>query len=207
MSGVPTKGGTRPPKGGKGSGKGKAARAPLAGGTNVTSAGTAGSATGKGSLHHSDGTRTRGSKRTHGSNRTGGNASNKKKAKKERQLDADGNEKKKRRINRAKKEPWRRWARYIHKLQRGEKDREKENMSMSLRSMKIVGAFCDDMFEKIVASASQIAKMNHTKTVTAKEIQTACRLMLPEDFAQHSISEGTRAVTRYNQAKEAQQQE
>ena len=95
-----------------------------------------------------------------------------------------------------RKAPWQRWATYIHKLQHTDR-----NTGLSRRAMAIVGAFVEDMFDRLTTQSSQIARMNKLLTVTAKEVQTAARLTLPQDFAQHSISEGTRAVNRFLQAK------
>jgi histone H2B len=107
----------------------------------------------------------------------------------------------KKRSSKGRKAPWTRWATYIHKLQHTDR-----NIGLSRRAMAIVGAFVEDMFERLTTQASQIARMNKLLTVTAKEVQTAARLVLPPDFASHSISEGTRAVNRFNQAREQPQE-
>jgi len=36
------------------------------------------------------------------------------------------------------------------------------------------------------------------KTVTSREVQTAVRLVLAGELAKHAVSEGTKAVTKYN---------
>ena len=42
-----------------------------------------------------------------------------------------------------------------------------------------------------------ITAYNKRKTVTSRSIQTAVRLTLPGELAKHSVSEGTKAVTKY----------
>jgi len=37
-----------------------------------------------------------------------------------------------------------------------------------------------------------------TSTITSREIQSAVRLVLPGELAKHGVSEGTKAVTKYN---------
>jgi histone H2B len=179
----PTKGGQRPPKSGSVGAKGSGGkRAPLPGSVNVAAAGG-----GKASVA-SGGTRTLKSskKAASESNRTGAAAAGKRGKKKR---------------GGGRRAAWQRWSSYIHKLQNDER-----KIGLSRRAMAIVGAFVEDMFERLTTQASQVARMNKLATVTAKEVQTAARLMLPTDFAAHSIAEGTRAVTRFNREKEAQQE-
>jgi hypothetical protein len=46
--------------------------------------------------------------------------------------------------------------------------------------------------------ATNLSLMNNKKTITSREIQTAVRLVLPGELAKHGVSEGTKAVTKYN---------
>ena len=41
---------------------------------------------------------------------------------------------------------------------------------------------------------------NKRLTVTAREVQTAARLILPGELAKHAISEGVKAVKKYNKS-------
>jgi len=43
--------------------------------------------------------------------------------------------------------------------------------------------------------------MNNRLTFTSREVQTAVRLYFPGELAKHSVSEGTKAVTKYNAAQ------
>jgi histone H2B len=144
----PTKGGKRPPKGGKGSGKGK--RVPsTTGGSRVPPK--------SGSL-------------------AGHSASGKKKASRHKRRE--------------------RWTSFIHKtLVQVHGDKK---LSMSNRAMTIMSSFVEDMFERIHNEAVNVAKINQTKTLTAREVQTSARLMLPGELCKHAMSEGTRAVAKYN---------
>ena len=38
---------------------------------------------------------------------------------------------------------------------------------------------------------------NKRSTIISREIQTAVRLLLPGELAKHAVSEGTKAVTKY----------
>ena len=43
-----------------------------------------------------------------------------------------------------------------------------------------------------------LAELNKRCTITSREIQTAVRLHFPGELAKHAVSEGTKAVTKYN---------
>lgn len=52
----------------------------------------------------------------------------------------------------------------------------------------------------IWVAAGKLTKINKTKTLTSREIQTAVRLMLPGELAKHAMSEGTKAVAKFTSA-------
>jgi histone H2A len=57
--------------------------------------------------------------------------------------------------------------------------------------------------EKFVEAANNLLLSNKSKkTITSLEIQVAVRLVLPGELAKHAVSEGTKAVTRYNASVE-----
>ena len=69
---------------------------------------------------------------------------------------------------------------------------------VSSKAMSIMNSFVNDIFERIAAEASRLAHYNKRSTITSREIQTAVRLLLPGELAKHAVSEGTKAVTKYN---------
>jgi len=64
--------------------------------------------------------------------------------------------------------------------------------------MSIMNSFVNDIFERIAAESGRLARYNKRNTITSREIQTAVRLLLPGELAKHAVSEGTKAVTKYN---------
>ncbi|XP_050804084.1 histone H2B 8-like [Gopherus flavomarginatus] len=72
---------------------------------------------------------------------------------------------------------------------------------ISSKAMGIMNAFVNDIFERITGEASHLAHYNKRSTVTSREIQTTVRLVLPGELAKHSVSEGTKAVTKYTSSK------
>lgn len=87
-----------------------------------------------------------------------------------------------------------RWAGFIHKTL----TQVHKELSISSRAMTIMGSFVEDMFERIHGESVNVAKLNQTKTLTAREVQTSARLLLPGELSKHAMSEGTRAVAKYN---------
>ncbi|AMD21279.1 HEL001Wp [Eremothecium sinecaudum] len=74
---------------------------------------------------------------------------------------------------------------------------------ISQKSMSILNSFVNDIFERIASEASKLASYNKKSTISAREIQTAVRLILPGELAKHAVSEGTRAVTKYSSSTQA----
>jgi histone H2B len=87
------------------------------------------------------------------------------------------------------------WSTFIHRTL---EQVHKKKLSISSKAMTIMGSFVEDMFERIHTEAVNVAKINQTKTLTAREVQTSARLLLPGELSKHAMSEGTRAVAKYN---------
>jgi len=69
---------------------------------------------------------------------------------------------------------------------------------VSNKAMSIMNSFVNDIFERIADEASKLASYNKRSTISSREIQTAVRLLLPGELSKHAVSEGTKAVTKYN---------
>jgi histone H2B len=70
------------------------------------------------------------------------------------------------------------------------------DVGISNKSMAIMNSFVNDIFERIANEAGRLARFNKKNTITAREIQTAVRLLLPGELARHAVSEGTKALTK-----------
>jgi len=57
---------------------------------------------------------------------------------------------------------------------------------ISQKSMSILNSFVNDIFERIATEASKLAAYNKKSTISAREIQTAVRLILPGELAKSS---------------------
>ena len=72
---------------------------------------------------------------------------------------------------------------------------------ISNKAMSILISFVNDIFERIAGEASKLAAYNKRSTISSREIQTSVRLILPGELAKHAVSEGTKAVTKYQSSK------
>jgi histone H2B len=72
---------------------------------------------------------------------------------------------------------------------------------ISKKGMSVMNSFINDAFTRIGTEAGKLARYNKKATLSAREIQTAVRLVLPGELAKHAVSEGTKAVTKYNSSK------
>ncbi|XP_037368846.1 late histone H2B.L4-like [Talpa occidentalis] len=70
-------------------------------------------------------------------------------------------------------------------------------LSLSRETVSILDSFVKDMFERIAQEAGHLARSTQRATLTSREIQTAVRLVLPEELGKHAVSEGTKALIRY----------
>ena len=75
------------------------------------------------------------------------------------------------------------------------------DIGISTKSMSIMESFMMDIFEKIAAEASKLARLNKQSTILSRDIQTATKLLLPGELCKHAVSEGIKSVTKYNASK------
>ena len=95
---------------------------------------------------------------------------------------------------RGKKRSYNSYSSYIYKILK----QVHPDTGISNKAMAIVNAFVADMLERIAVEAGRLAKYNRRNTIASREVQTAARLVLPGELAKHAVSEGTKAVTKYN---------
>ncbi|KAG7669757.1 putative Histone H2B.11 [Nannochloris sp. 'desiccata'] len=70
------------------------------------------------------------------------------------------------------------------------------DFGISAKAMSVMHTFVSDQFDSIVEEAARLAMKDKKKTLTAREIQTAVRLVLPGELGKHAIAEGKKAVGR-----------
>merc|ERR1711916_231147 len=90
------------------------------------------------------------------------------------------------------------YATYIHKVLK----QVHPDTGVSKKAMVVLDSFVHDIFERIATESGRLARYTKRRTISSREIQTAVRLVLPGELAKHAVSEGTKAVTKYNSSTE-----
>ena len=85
---------------------------------------------------------------------------------------------------------------YIYKVLR----QVHPEVGISKKAMNIMNSFINDTFDKLSLEASKLVRYNKKSTLSSREVQTAVKLLLPGELSKHAISEGTKAVSKFNSA-------
>ena len=75
------------------------------------------------------------------------------------------------------------------------------DIGISKKGMSIMNSFINDIFGTLAGEAGKLCKYNKKATLSSREVQTAVRLCLPGELAKHAVSEGTKAVTKFESNK------
>ncbi|XP_003742043.1 late histone H2B.L4 [Galendromus occidentalis] len=73
-----------------------------------------------------------------------------------------------------------------------------QDIGISSKAMAIMNSMVNDFFERLSKEAAHLALLNKKATISYREIQSAVQLTLPGDLAKHAITEGRRALAKYN---------
>ncbi|KAL6069315.1 hypothetical protein QOT17_007578 [Balamuthia mandrillaris] len=96
-------------------------------------------------------------------------------------------------VSKSSKKNYTSYATFIYKVLK----QVHPDTGISNKAMSIMNSFVNDIFERIALEAGRLARYNKKNTISSREIQTAVRLLLPGELAKHAVSEGTKAVTKY----------
>eukprot|EP01006_Ploeotia_vitrea_P004716 TRINITY_DN115270_c0_g1_i1.p1 TRINITY_DN115270_c0_g1~~TRINITY_DN115270_c0_g1_i1.p1 ORF type:complete len:131 (+),score=27.87 TRINITY_DN115270_c0_g1_i1:89-481(+) len=86
------------------------------------------------------------------------------------------------------------WSIYIFKVLK----QVHQDTGISTKAMAIMNSFINDIFDRLATEAARLSRINKTKTMTSREIQTAVRLLLPGELSKHAMSEGMKAVSKFS---------
>ena len=75
-----------------------------------------------------------------------------------------------------------------------------QDTGISKKSMAIMNSFINDIFERISLESSKLVRYNKKHTLSAREIQSSVKLLLPGELAKHAIIEGAKAVNKIAEA-------
>jgi len=73
---------------------------------------------------------------------------------------------------------------------------------ISNMAMCIVDDMVHEWMREIARLAGDLSQYVSKKSISSREIQTAVRLHIPGELAKHAVSEGTKAVTKYNSSSD-----
>jgi len=85
---------------------------------------------------------------------------------------------------------------YIYKVLR----QVHPEVGISKKAMNIMNSFVNDIFDRMAIESNRLTRYSHKNTLSSREIQTAVKLLLPGELSKHAVSEGTKAVTKFNTA-------
>eukprot|EP00029_Vermamoeba_vermiformis_P014390 TRINITY_DN950_c0_g1_i2.p1 TRINITY_DN950_c0_g1~~TRINITY_DN950_c0_g1_i2.p1 ORF type:complete len:323 (+),score=76.70 TRINITY_DN950_c0_g1_i2:70-1038(+) len=74
------------------------------------------------------------------------------------------------------------------------------DVGLSNQAMAIMDDFVQFTLQRIAAQAQIVVDQEKAKTLDSRDVQTAIRLELPGELAKHAVSEGTKAVCKFNAA-------
>lgn len=97
---------------------------------------------------------------------------------------------------RRKPRPYR-WDRYIYPVLK----QVHFDLGISKLGMNVAHAIIQEVFEQVGSEAATMVRKNKDQTLTSRTIQAAVRLVFPDELAKHAVSEGTKAVTKFNASK------
>lgn len=68
---------------------------------------------------------------------------------------------------------------------------------ISKKCMNVLDSMMNEVFHKLAVESLRLARYKKSATVSARDVMTACRILLPGQVSVHAISEATKAVTKY----------
>ena len=72
------------------------------------------------------------------------------------------------------------------------------DVGISRKGMNVINSLVTDMFDQIALEGSKLVRYNKKKTLSANDINTAVKLLLPQDLGSHAIMEASNAVNKFN---------
>ena len=99
-------------------------------------------------------------------------------------------------VQRHRKKHFATFSIYIYKVLR----QVHPEVGISKKAMGIMNSFINDTFDRLSLEASKLVRYNKKSTLSSREVQTGVKLLLPGELAKHAVSEGTKALSKFNSA-------
>uniref|UniRef100_A0A7S2I1F2 Core Histone H2A/H2B/H3 domain-containing protein n=1 Tax=Alexandrium andersonii TaxID=327968 RepID=A0A7S2I1F2_9DINO len=86
------------------------------------------------------------------------------------------------------------YAGYIYKVLK----QVHPKLKISKQAMGVMESCVNDTFERLAGEANRLLRNAKKETMTSREVQSAVRLVFPGELSKHAVSEGCKAVMKYN---------
>ena len=84
------------------------------------------------------------------------------------------------------------YGRYIHKVLKTV--HHGNQLGLTKKTVDVLDGILHHLFEQIVEQAVQIKRLGKCKTLRAKDIQSAVKLILPKEIGDHAVKEARRSL-------------
>ena len=101
---------------------------------------------------------------------------------------------KKEQVNKRRRSRHETFSIYIYKVLK----QVHNDTGISKKSMDIMNSFIHDTFDRLALEASKLVRTSKKHTLSAREVQSAVKLLLPGELAKHAIIEGCKALNKVN---------
>ena len=71
------------------------------------------------------------------------------------------------------------------------------DIGISSKAMSFMNSIVNALFEKIAAEAGRLSFYSVRYSITSREVQTAVRILFPENMSREAVTVGTSAVNKY----------
>lgn len=82
---------------------------------------------------------------------------------------------------------------YIHKVSK----QIHPDLSVSRGTVETTNAMVEYIVKLLTQQSVKVAVVAKKTTLSARHVQAACRIVMPNEIASHGISEGCKALTKY----------
>ena len=72
------------------------------------------------------------------------------------------------------------------------------DIGISKKGMTVINSLVQDMFDQFALEASRLVRSSKKSTLNQNDVEAALKLLLPSELAKHAISEGRKAVKKFN---------
>jgi histone H2B len=85
------------------------------------------------------------------------------------------------------------YASYIHRVMK----QVHPDLQISSKAIMATNALIDALLEDLTKNGVKVAVASKKGTLSARHVQSAVKLVFPDELAKHATSEGTKAVTKF----------